>query len=404
MTQVYQPGNKVYAKLRGYPWWPARIEDESELPSSVLSQKPKGAQKVWSVRFFGTKDYAWMPPRQLREFDKQVAEESLEKLKGKRKELLERSFMEALDLVSNIDESGDEEAEATPESSNNEMDVDGVSKRSSDSSHDESTEERSKGRGTRSRRNSKSASTASAKQNAAKSGTAKSGSAKSGTTKSSTAATKSTKRKQRKIDYTDDEEEAMDIDQNGKDEGKDKIRNQNSRKKRRVSKDKNSEQASNSDETGSEGKSESGFAGEGSNGPNALDEEPSANAKSKKSEAEPNPRSSKAQAPKASTPTEKLVHLRHKLQKLTLKDPVMDQVKVHQLFGEVESFSITIPLLKESKMGKLMKKIAALNIDPDPYKIKDRCTDLMKKWKCLLDNSSQEPTEETASPKADFKT
>ncbi|CAG8574086.1 4595_t:CDS:2 [Paraglomus brasilianum] len=402
MTQVYQPGNKVYAKLRGYPWWPARIEDESELPSSVLAQKPKGSQKVWSVRFFGTRDYAWMPPRQLREFDKQLAEESLEKLKGKRKEkLLERSFMEALDLVSNIDGSDDEEADATPESSNNEMDVDGVSKRSSDSSHEESTEERPKGRGARSRRNSKSASTASTKQNTAKSGTAKSGSAKSGTTKSSTANTKSTKRRHRKIDYTDDEEEPMDIDQNGKDEGKDKIRNQSSKKRRRMSKDKSNEQVSNSDETGSDGKSESG-AGEGPNGPDALDEESGANAKSKKSEAESNARSGKT--PKASTPTEKLVHLRHKLQKLTLKDPVMDQVKVDQLFGEVESFSITIPLLKESKMGKLMKKIAAKNIDPDPYKIKDRCTDLMKKWKCLLESSSQEPAEETTSPKADGKT
>jgi len=55
-------------------------------------------------------------------------------------------------------------------------------------------------------------------------------------------------------------------------------------------------------------------------------------------------------------------------------------------------------------MGKLMKKIAAKNIDPDPYKIKDRCTDLMKKWKCLLESSSQEPAEETTSPKADGKT
>ena len=65
-----------------------------------------------------------------------------------------------------------------------------------------------------------------------------------------------------------------------------------------MSKDKSSEQVSNSDETGSEGKSESGLAGEGPNGPNALDEEPGANAKSKKSDAESNTRSSKSQTPK----------------------------------------------------------------------------------------------------------
>ncbi|CAG8832606.1 13203_t:CDS:2 [Racocetra persica] len=76
-----------------------------------------------------------------------------------------------------------------------------------------------------------------------------------------------------------------------------------------------------------------------------------------------------------------------------------DMGKIDEVFTEVENFPITIPLLKESKIGKLMRKIADLKIEPDPYNIKDRSDELIKKWKFLLEAPTQEGTDEDASPK-----
>ncbi|KAG0338236.1 hypothetical protein BG004_007299, partial [Podila humilis] len=51
----YPVGTVVFAKLKGYPWWPARIEDEEDLPVNVGSKKPK-LRPVWPVFFFGSYD------------------------------------------------------------------------------------------------------------------------------------------------------------------------------------------------------------------------------------------------------------------------------------------------------------------------------------------------------------
>ncbi|CAG8486363.1 10722_t:CDS:10, partial [Scutellospora calospora] len=99
------------------------------------------------------------------------------------------------------------------------------------------------------------------------------------------------------------------------------------------------------------------------------------------------------------TQSEKLLHLRHKLQRMVIKSKVQDMGKINEVFTEVENFPITIPLLKEIKIGKLMKKVTELKIEPDQYNIKDRSNELIRKWKFLLDTPTQEGTGEDASPK-----
>ena len=46
----------------------------------------------------------------------------------------------------------------------------------------------------------------------------------------------------------------------------------------------------------------------------------------------------------------------------------------------------TFAMYQESKIGKLMRKIATLEIEPDPYTIKSRCFALMQRYQRTLEN------------------
>nr|CAG8556275.1 6320_t:CDS:10 [Entrophospora candida] len=104
---AFEPGNVVYAKLKGFPWWPARVENEEEVPEDVLEKKPRG-QNI-SVRFFGTRNYGWVGNKDVKAFDKKEADDKLQDLKDtKRDQLLADSIREAFDPSSLDDEEEDE--------------------------------------------------------------------------------------------------------------------------------------------------------------------------------------------------------------------------------------------------------------------------------------------------------
>ena len=46
----------------------------------------------------------------------------------------------------------------------------------------------------------------------------------------------------------------------------------------------------------------------------------------------------------------------------------------------------TFALYQESNIGKLMRKITTLEIEPDPYMIKSRCLALMQRYRRTLEN------------------
>lgn len=70
----YLVGDIVWAKLMGYPWWPAKVVDEKSLNKRVLAAKPKGSSTVWPVLFFGSFDYGWFGQENLCYFDEGLSE------------------------------------------------------------------------------------------------------------------------------------------------------------------------------------------------------------------------------------------------------------------------------------------------------------------------------------------
>ncbi|CAG8478623.1 16399_t:CDS:2 [Funneliformis mosseae] len=366
----YSPGSIVYAKLKGYPWWPARVEVESSLPSQVRSKKPKTPKPTIGVRFFGTKDYGWFGSNDLKPFDKKDAEITLQKMK-KRDKLLERSIQN--------------ESKKSSESYDNEEDEGEYSKRSkirnkgNKKNKKTTTSKGSDHRRTKSLSGGKSkkkSHTYSSEEDDDVNNDGKGGKKR----RASEGAT--IKRKQRKIDYTDDEK--MDLDEDkSEDETKKKERRQNV-KKDRASRSEGSKSSDNESPEDDRIKRDI----------NEDDE-----SKSSRLESEIHHRPSKSRHSR--TPGEWLLHLRHKLQRMTLKDDVesLDMDKIDEVFTEVENFKITIPLLKESKIGKLMRKIAEKDFDPDPKKIIERSNELIRKWKCLLETPTQEGSDEETSPK-----
>ncbi|KAI9090454.1 hypothetical protein DFS34DRAFT_637407 [Phlyctochytrium arcticum] len=63
---VFQPGDHVWARLKGYPWWPSKVEKEEDLPQDVLSLKRPGQVAVF---FYGSRDYGWFPEDKLKPYE-----------------------------------------------------------------------------------------------------------------------------------------------------------------------------------------------------------------------------------------------------------------------------------------------------------------------------------------------
>ncbi|KAK4515243.1 uncharacterized protein ATC70_002853 [Mucor velutinosus] len=133
----YLPGTTVFAKLKGYPWWPARIEVDSNVPAKVLKQKSKTKNALYTVFFYGSRDYGFFGPDAIRPFDSAMVENDLKAKKFKTKDLelavrqaLNPSLLTQLEEENNEDEE-DEDAEDEDAEDEEENEKKGKSKKTS---------------------------------------------------------------------------------------------------------------------------------------------------------------------------------------------------------------------------------------------------------------------------------
>ncbi|KNC99003.1 uncharacterized protein SPPG_05953 [Spizellomyces punctatus DAOM BR117] len=318
-TSIYTPGTAVWARLKGYPWWPGRIEREDELPEDVLAQKKS---KTIAVFFFGSRNYSWLAQDALRPY-KEHKEEFCSKNKT-------AAFLKAV----------------------READDPSILEREAEEFAAKAERKRQKKLATPSRRRSSVNETGTGKK---KSRPDANGADTKKRRVSEPAPGK--KSKKRAIEESDEEEKEPIAERK--------------RRKREV-------QAAVDDDEENEGahdtqkEDESGNESEGT--------------KSKKA---------KRNDEEGHKLLKKLWRIRLKLQGF-IKDVKEqgDKLKAEQYeeaeakLRELESFPLTVDLLKETKVGKLVKHMSRLQIPNDKHNLVPRSNDLMAKLKLQLPEAS----------------
>ncbi|KAJ6454393.1 hypothetical protein C8R45DRAFT_1037974 [Mycena sanguinolenta] len=63
-VNVFDTGEIVLAKIRGFPLWPGMVVDAETVPAAVEKERPRG-KDVYAIRFFPVGDYAWFGSKEL---------------------------------------------------------------------------------------------------------------------------------------------------------------------------------------------------------------------------------------------------------------------------------------------------------------------------------------------------
>ncbi|KAL1916223.1 uncharacterized protein VTP21DRAFT_5840 [Calcarisporiella thermophila] len=358
----YGPGQIVLAKLRGYPWWPAKIQDEGEVPKRVLKQKPKDA-KLYTAFFFGSLDYGFFSRDQLRPFDAAEEEKKLNAKVYKKNQLLEKSFRQALDpelfqkewekvleREKKYEEEGEEDEEEEEEEEEMQEEDGG---RDMDFEEDEDTVKKRK----RDRLNKLASRrrTEAAEEEEEEEETKTPKRRASRGKAESAGRTSSAKKRQRQIVDSEEEQEEA------------------------TPKNKRRKSTSTSSASRSSRKNEA-----------TPDESP----------AEPKSSAKKDMAVQEETPKERLLRLRHRLQKFVFKDSDKrepdDFVAMDNALKKVEKFEIDLDMLRETKIGKVVKRMCSLDFGPDDkFNLNARSKVLLASWKEMLGRAEAEKKPES---------
>lgn len=101
MKETFQFGDLVYAKMAGYPQWPARIDCIELSRCKKKSQRDRAAENdteiMWPVYFFGTRNIQWIMESKLLHYVNNEQQQGIPSLKKgliKKKDILR--FKEAL--------------------------------------------------------------------------------------------------------------------------------------------------------------------------------------------------------------------------------------------------------------------------------------------------------------------
>ncbi|KAF9915777.1 hypothetical protein BX616_005383 [Lobosporangium transversale] len=315
MTEnLYPVGTTVFAKLKGYPWWPARIENEQDLPVNVSSKKPK-QRPIWPVFFFGSYDYGWFGTTELKPFDPASAEKTKSTLK--RGSALRTALGEALDpsIIAH---------RITGDAEEDDDDDDDQTKRTTQKGQTNVEKKR----------------------------------------RPSTSEDQTAKRKVSK--------KTASVEDDNNELAKPSIKRTASAPRSRLESDFKSVDDDIS-------------IGDTSNGRTKQSEDDAGDAGDLRAK----------KRIKSGQPSERLLKLRHKLQKLLLVEGLSDDVLIQNLeradpiLAEVEAFDIDLQMLKDTKIGRLMKKISALQFSQDPHKIVERSVKLIKQYKSMMEKAQE---------------
>lgn len=341
----YEPGTICWAKLKGYPWWPSRIEQEDSLSEEVVESKPRNS-RVYPVLFFGSLDYAWITPDNLEPYEENVAKYGI-----KAKNRKDPSFSDA--LIQARDPSIAEE----------------IIRRSlaniQTTSEDDDDEVKGNGRPTKP---SKPVSKKKGKKRASLSGC-----------------------------LTDEEEE----------EG----RSETTPKRSRTNNNGTSRRESLDSSRSRLGSPSSHPSPDGNMSPpqsanSTADKDAGISHKNERSGG------SKSSSHKNIKNRDKnyqfLMQMRHRLQKTVIKGPVPDDLApVNDAMRRLEEFDMTLELIQETKLGKVMRIIADSdklgNLPEEQYDIKGRAVRLAKKWRSLISKRREGSTEPPAGGDGDVK-
>ncbi|KAK3805740.1 MAG: hypothetical protein J3Q66DRAFT_359607 [Benniella sp.] len=328
----YPVGTTVFAKLKGYPWWPARIESDEDLPLNVSSKKPK-QRPIWPVFFFGSYDYGWFGASELKSFDPVSAEKTRSSLK--KGSGLRTALSEALDpsLIAH--------------KKSTELDLD---------EYDEEDQDDHKQTGAAKRK------------------------APPKTKKVSPKNDQAASEKRRRPSTTEDQPVRRKVVKRTTDS--------------QLSDDEDTSKLKKRSSITSRSRLESDLK--------SVDDDISigdaSNGHTKRSEDDPMDSGDPTRAKKrirSGQPSERLLKLRHKLQKLLLVEGLTDEVLAQNLdradpiMTEVEAFDIDLQMLKDTKIGRLMKKISVLQCSRDQHKIIERSIKLIKQYKSMMEKAQE---------------
>ncbi|KAF9346880.1 hypothetical protein BGX26_001617 [Mortierella sp. AD094] len=371
----YPVGTTVFAKLKGYPWWPARIESDDNLPPNVSSKKPK-QRPIWPVFFFGSILYGICQVQKRTGLKEKEIEETLSNRTEPWTELMLRltvydgsylisdhtsvtGWFGATELKS-FDPASAEKAKAALKKGNalrtalSEALDPSLIRVAANADPDEFEDEYKQEQDAHGKKKT---------PTKAKKATQKKETAAEKKRRPSTSEDQPVKRKvaKRASVIEEDEEDSPEPKSNAGAPSRSRL--------------------------------ESDFR--------SLDDDISigdpSNGRTKRSE-EDGGDSGDVRAKKklrSGGPSERLLKLRHKLQKLLLVEGLTDEVLVQNLdradpiLAEVEAFDIDLQMLKDTKIGRLMKKISALQFSRDEHKVVERSIKLIKQYKTMMEKAQE---------------
>ncbi|KAF7725572.1 hypothetical protein EC973_009527 [Apophysomyces ossiformis] len=345
-SSQYPAGTTVFAKLKGYPWWPARIEADQDVPAKVLKQRAKTKGPLWTVFFYGSRDYGFFGPDAIRPFDRVNVERDLKAKKFKSKDL-ELAVRQALE-PSSLDEDMEEEEEESGE------EEDGVG--------------RSRKSKAKTGRRKQPAETPKRKKSVTSNGRRKQKAATEDEEEEEDEEAEPTPVKSKRRSRKPDEEKT--VDENTNDNNRD-------RKKRRKSMSMEKE-----DEITTAS-------------PTVTHKSMDVTQKDTSTGHDEKSKTYDAEAYKKTPEFRRTYHTRHRLQKLVYdKKPGEispdDYPKIAQVVKDIEELPMTYELLRETKIGKVVKAACTYNYEEDTeFNIKERCQNLMKHWKSLFSDPAR---------------